>query len=450
MKLHYMRDDEYKLELKAKREDERMRKDKEKTFYGLIDHVRVALEGVPPDSPDGTLALEEGGGASVSSHSWADASLFSDAEADGGGEGIAMGTSMEGTADVYPDATHPPLSPLIANALPPSSPPVASDSAGASADRAEGAGDENENENEEEGEEEEPSDTARMMMQQMQMQQRAKTPSSPKARLSHWAGLEKARDRTLAAGDEWTVYSASSATHAVLKTFEDASTVVTASTAEESIGQEGGSMRSMTTLQRREHLREKERVRERDHGAIVFDTLPAPAPLPEPRPLNWSEHHPHFQVVSAHLHAPLHHLELLSKHGDVDVPSRVPLHKPVMRMGTLEGLEVTLKPFGFCRKYMMVSKIHCLIYVPMAHCDGPITVCDNRSLWGTYVINANGAHKAPVKVGSGTPVSPGDLLCIGVRPNGPEELSPDIAGQACCVYRVRSHAVEETEKSLDG
>jgi hypothetical protein len=283
-----------------------------------------------------------------------------------------------------------------------------------------------------------------------------RTPSAPKPRLGSWAQLENARDKTVA-GIDWSVISkplspGSRPGSVGRPRSPDQSTIVSTSTDGGGMfgdgDMDGGmSTRSMTSQQKREHHREKERQRERDHGAIVFDKLPPPAELTTPRQLDWTSM-PHLSVASADLHSNMCHLELLSKHGDVDVPARVPLNKPVVRFGALAGLECTLKTFGFCRKYMMVSKIHCLIYVPMADCkDEPIRVCDNRSLWGTYVVNGKGAYKAPVKVGSGTALTAGDLICIGVRPKGPDELTPEIAGQACCVYRVRNLPEEEAHKS---
>jgi len=282
-----------------------------------------------------------------------------------------------------------------------------------------------------------------------------RTPSAPKPRLGSWMQLEKARDKTVA-GIDWSVVTKPSSPGSRPGSVgrprsPDQSTIVSTSTDGGMLGDgdtDGGmSTRSMTSQQKREHIREKERQRERDHGAIVFDKLPPPAEHMTPRELDWTAV-PHLSAVSADLHSNMCHLELLSKHGDVDVPARVPLNKPVVRFGALQGLECTLKTFGFCRKYMMVSKIHCLIYVPMADCkDEPIRVCDNRSLWGTYVVNRNGAYKAPVKVGSGTALTAGDLICIGVRPKGPDELTPEIAGQACCVYRVRNLPEEEAHKT---
>ncbi len=202
----------------------------------------------------------------------------------------------------------------------------------------------------------------------------------------------------------------------------------------------------LTEAQQKELDRAEIRRREKDDGVFIFEEPAVPAVFLETSPLPWLRH-THFKQISADLHMPLHHLELLSKHGDMDCPPRIALDKPVVRFGSLEGIEAVLKTHGECRKYAMVSKIHCLVNVPMARCDGPVTVVDNSSLWGTYLVTAKGAHKVPNKISAGRPMQSGDLLCIGVRPRGPQELSPDIAGQACCVYRVRCLAVESVSLS---
>ena len=69
-------------------------------------------------------------------------------------------------------------------------------------------------------------------------------------------------------------------------------------------------------MQKREHLREKQRKLEREHGAIVFDVLPPRTHQQSPREVDWTPI-PHFKQVSADLNAPLHHLEQQTIQKDV-------------------------------------------------------------------------------------------------------------------------------------
>ena len=441
MSLHYMRDEEHKKDMAQKAEDELRRGDKERIYRRRLDEVKHAL-GIAGDGKgkasddvqskvdvDGITTIPDG--MSLSTHSWADFSEL------GGGDMGSVGSNWENVSSPVRESSQLLLEEgsLLEEGLL----------------GKEGEEEEEDREGESKGKSEvntvkgEDGNGGPMQRAGLTSPARARTPASPKLRLSQWANLEKGRDKTVG-GMDWSVMSPSSSQKR--SAAADASTVITSSTADDGLGGDhdslaNGSMRSMTSLQKREHLREKQRVLEAKHGTIVFDALPPPADVPSPREVDWTPI-PHFKQVSADLNAPLHHLELLSKHGDMEVPFRIPLDKPVVRFGSLGVLEAPLKPFGFCRKYLMVSKVHCVVYVPMASGDGPVTVVDNRSLWGTYVVNSDGAFKAPVKVGSGTPVYPGDLICIGVRPKGPQELSPEVAGQACCVYRVRSVALEKS------
>ena len=94
----------------------------------------------------------------------------------------------------------------------------------------------------------------------------------------------------------------------------------------------------------------------------------------------------------------------------------------------------------------MISQIHTVITVPVSLAeDFRITVLDNTSLWGTYVVNKSGGKKVPSKLTLGMRVEPGDLLCIGVVREGPPELDAKDAGRAACVYRVRCFDIENKE-----
>lgn len=271
-----------------------------------------------------------------------------------------------------------------------------------------------------------------------------------------WGILLKGKHK-METGSMWTKSTATIETHSqVLSTGVDleADSIADTSTKVSSIADSAlepipvEKMRSMTLEQKIEAERENIRRKEKRENIFIFDDPPEkkPAPLIDPRPLSWSIEQPQLNLAASHMHSSLHHLELLSKQADVDVPARVPLNKAVIRTGSLTGcgIELELKTFGLCRKYCMVSKIHCLIYVPMANMNHmhdkttpPLTVVDNNSLFGTYVVNMHGAFKAPTKITEGVALHSGDLLCIGVQPRGPQELSPEIAGQACVVYRVR-------------
>ena len=178
-----------------------------------------------------------------------------------------------------------------------------------------------------------------------------------------------------------------------------------------------------------------------------------------------------------------YHLELLSKHSDVSVPAAFPLDKPVVRLGSLEYCEIHARCQGtdralhriiaslhvyiyagqsnatdftytshVCSDFFtgevhhlsMISKIHCVISVPVSAAEEfRVTVVDNNSLWGTYVVSQRGGRKVSCKLTQGTVLQPGDLLCLGAVKNGPAELDVTDAGRSCVVYRVRCREVEQ-------
>ena len=167
--------------------------------------------------------------------------------------------------------------------------------------------------------------------------------------------------------------------------------------------------------------------------------------LDELKPIEWSAT-PHIWTINSFLNHHVYHLELLSKHGDVEIPSKVTLDKPTIRIGSLPYCEVHAKCKGDVKRNRMISQIHAVITVPVSIADDfKITVIDNTSLWGTYVVNKAGGRKVPSKLTLGMQVEPGDLLCIGVVREGPLELEAKDAGRAACVYRVRCFDIENKE-----
>lgn len=153
---------------------------------------------------------------------------------------------------------------------------------------------------------------------------------------------------------------------------------------------------------------------------------------------------PHiFAIFNLH-YAPLFSLELVSKQDEVSVPFRVPLDRPVVRIGTHESCECVVGLSGIARKESKISTIHCLFYCSM---DGNIasnssslssvTLVDNSTSWGTYFVNTNGTRKVPPKMSAGLLLSAGCLVCVGVQRDGPAVLPAEQASAACAVYRVR-------------
>jgi hypothetical protein len=148
----------------------------------------------------------------------------------------------------------------------------------------------------------------------------------------------------------------------------------------------------------------------------------------------------------------LYSLELVSKQGEVEVAQRIPLDRPVIRIGSHSTCECVVATTGAARRESKVAKVHCLLYCPThrgstargdSNSHDKLTLVDNSSVWGTYVVSAQGTRKAPVKVTAGMVLTSGLLLCIGVCKDGPAEISATQANQACVVYRVRCLEQEE-------
>ena len=156
----------------------------------------------------------------------------------------------------------------------------------------------------------------------------------------------------------------------------------------------------------------------------------------------------HIYTLHSLVNDCLYSLELVSKHGDVEVAMRVPLDRPVVRIGTQSSCECVVATKGAAKRDGKVATVHCMLYCP-THRDqhrtkrntttttDDLTIVDNNTIWGTYIVSSTGTHKAPVKVTAGRPLTSGLLICIGVVRDGPGEISAIQANQACVVYRVR-------------
>lgn len=191
----------------------------------------------------------------------------------------------------------------------------------------------------------------------------------------------------------------------------------------------------------------------------------------------------HLYALNSAFNSPLFFLEMISKHGDIDVASKILLQSAVLRIGTHQSCEIVVHCTGAAKWEERIAKVHCLIYNPMGNqsdaipgkrrnrrvekfdsdseysnvhtevsaidegtedhsTNSTLTVVDNKTSWGTYVVSSSGTKKVPSKVTSGTVLTPGLLLCIGVRKDGPENLTATEANEACVVYRVRCQELE--------
>ena len=150
---------------------------------------------------------------------------------------------------------------------------------------------------------------------------------------------------------------------------------------------------------------------------------------------------PHLRVANAELNTTMFHLEIVSMSGDVQASERIALNKALVRIGTLPELECSVVATGAVKRDAQLAKVHCMIYSPYtADADAGLVIVDNHTRYGTYVVSeraAGGAAKVSTVVTEGTPLVPGDLLCIGVRKNGGPMLTAVEASGAAIVYRVR-------------
>jgi hypothetical protein len=155
----------------------------------------------------------------------------------------------------------------------------------------------------------------------------------------------------------------------------------------------------------------------------------------------------HIYALHSLINDSMYSLELVSKQGDIEVAQRVPLDRPLVRIGTHSTCECVVSPTGVAKRESKVAKVHCLLFCPtysggtgparQQRTSSQLLLVDNSTVWGTYVVSAAGTRKVPTKATAGMPLTPGLLICIGVCKDGPAEISATDANQACVVYRVR-------------
>lgn len=149
-------------------------------------------------------------------------------------------------------------------------------------------------------------------------------------------------------------------------------------------------------------------------------------------------------------------LELVSKHSSIEASSKVTIESAVTRVGTHESCELPIKLSGELERLGKIGKIHCLIYHGVASIGHEnddderheqrkkgletLTIVDNSSVYGCYIVGKDGAIKVPNKVSKGLTIYNGNLVCIGVMKDGPPVLPITEASLACIVYRLQIHA----------
>ena len=190
-----------------------------------------------------------------------------------------------------------------------------------------------------------------------------------------------------------------------------------------------GDMRELKAL---EFLDRVEASKSAADKAPLFDSSNYSAPW------EWTKT-PHLRSLFADSYHPTLFLEVVSKKADIDIPSKIPLDHEIVRFGTMKeacGFSTGVLS-GAAKQENKLSKIHCLIYVPMGSSpDSLPTIVDNHSKYGTYLVDEQGARKCPTRVTCGYPLIPGNLLCIAVKQKGEDILQPHEAGEALVVYRV--------------
>eukprot|EP00388_Colpodella_angusta_P027813 GDKK01010560.1.p1 GENE.GDKK01010560.1~~GDKK01010560.1.p1 ORF type:complete len:278 (-),score=14.82 GDKK01010560.1:358-1191(-) len=72
----------------------------------------------------------------------------------------------------------------------------------------------------------------------------------------------------------------------------------------------------------------------------------------------------HIYALHSMLNDALYSLELVSKQGDISVAQRVPLDRPLIRIGTHSSCECVVTTSGAAKRDSRVAKIHCLFYCP--------------------------------------------------------------------------------------
>jgi len=165
-------------------------------------------------------------------------------------------------------------------------------------------------------------------------------------------------------------------------------------------------------------------------------------------PLSWTANlHHRFNLYDTFANSQTYSLQLVSKHSDLEVKPTVCIDEAMIRIGSHLSCECPIGLRGESQKEGKISKIHCILY----HHNGgeeivtaggsttsprSLTIVDNNSLFGTYVVTLDGALKVPSKITQGMTLTNGALLCIGVMRDGPPRLPIVEANGACLVYRL--------------
>lgn len=183
-----------------------------------------------------------------------------------------------------------------------------------------------------------------------------------------------------------------------------------------------------------------------DSSQTNTDKLP---PISSPKiisykPLNWTKMNHQFNLFDIYQGKLSFYLELVSKHSCVEAKSKFLLNYTFIRLGTHDCCECQIKLLGELEKLGKVSKIHCLIFRNPE--DNSMTIVDNFSPYGSYIVNETGAQKIPNKISKGINIANGSLICIGVQKDGPPTLSTLEASNAALVYRLQ--CIESAEQLL--
>jgi hypothetical protein len=141
----------------------------------------------------------------------------------------------------------------------------------------------------------------------------------------------------------------------------------------------------------------------------------------------------HEPLAFNSMNRPIFHLELVSKHGNVEAPFSFPLKDPLVRVGTMIGCELFVSLSGKAKSESRLSKIHCII-----QCFDN-TILDNSSKFGTYVVDETGVSKVSSVISHPHSLRVGNLLCFGVKEDGPSAISATEAGESALVYRICSY-----------
>jgi hypothetical protein len=188
-----------------------------------------------------------------------------------------------------------------------------------------------------------------------------------------------------------------------------------------------------------------------DSAKAVDDELDELLQQPQP----WTALPHRYQIYSL-FNSATFFLELVSKHSSITCPSRFVLDSAVVRVGTHASCELKIGISSAEKEQSKISKIHCLFYHGMAttghensslshsHSNqqrdemlNTVTMVDNHSVFGCYVVGCDGALKVPSKITRGIQLANGNMICIGVCKDGPPLLPVTEASNAMIVYRLQ-------------